>query len=505
MSYYNYNNTSVVLGSGNENHHFAVDSVGISLQNNLAPLYLIPDKSSFDYKSTQGLNGSLDLTYYLTGQDFLANFMENERNFVSGSFARLTFSSGYLSSYSFAVQQYGPVTVSANISFYGGLQGTFTPTHETSAVTGAKPLNYSDTSLTGISGAIPQFGGILQNAESVSYGFSSEFTPVYVVGQQLPREIRFNQKTTNLNINGYNLDFYTHENFASGLYDAEMTIGFSTPNKNEEFPYYSSDFISDSDGWNVNSMTVTAPDTKAGQINTMRANTVVGETYHYLYRTVFVAGRSYRVKGKIYMEGDINGVKINYGKTSATTHDTTVVETTDTNQWVDFESDIITPNNQYLWIFTLKDGAYAWNSTSASADKIYLKDIQIIPAHAQEYKTRGTLTSQNIEVSAGEKLRTSISLIQNKIGNAPSINNITPKSGPRGTEVTIRGKHLVSATSVSFGDSKIQAVDFVEVDPVNNAIKVNVPNTAIDSQITVRTPGGNDTSNTVFQVTDDGF
>ena len=467
MSYYNYNNTSVILGSGNENHHFAVDSVGISLQNNLTPLYLIPDKSSFDYKSTQGLNGSLDLTYYLTGQDFLADFIENERNFISGNFAGLTFSSGYLTSYGFNVQQYGPVRISANINFYGGLEGTFTPTRETSVVTGARPLNYANTTLTGVSGELPASNELLQKAESVDYSFSSEITPVYVVGQQLPREVRFNQKTTNVSINGYDLTKYTTANFASGLYDTEMTIGFSTPNKNTEFPYYSSDFSSDSDGWNANSMTVTAPDTHAGQANTMRANTVVGQTYHYLYRTVFVAGRSYRVKGKIYMEGDINGVKINYGKTSATSHD--------------------------------------WNSTSASADKIYLKDIQIIPAHAQEYKTRGTLTSQSIEVSAGEKLKTSISLIQNKIGNAPSINNITPKSGPRGTEVTIRGKDLVSATSVSFGDSKIQAVDFVEVDPVNNAIKVNVPNNAIDSLVTVRTPGGNDTFATVFEVTDDGF
>ena len=155
MSYYNYNNTSVILGSGNENHHFAVDSVGISLKNNLTPLYLIPDKSSFDYKSTQGLNGSLDLTYYLTGQDFLANFIENERNFISGNFAGLTFSSGYLTSYGFNVQQYGPVRISANISFYGGLEGTFTPTRETGVVTGARPLNYADTTLTGVSGELP--------------------------------------------------------------------------------------------------------------------------------------------------------------------------------------------------------------------------------------------------------------------------------------------------------------------------------------------------------------
>lgn len=358
MSYYNYNNTSVVLGSGNENHHFAVDSIGISLQNNLVPLYLIPDKSSFDYKSTQGLNGSLDLTYYLTGQDFLANFIENERNFISGNFAGLTFSSGYLTSYGFEVQQYGPVVINANINFYGGLQGSFAPTRETGVVTGARPLNYSDAGLTGISGAIPQFGGILQNAESVSYGFSSEFTPVYVVGEQMPREIRFNQKTTNLNINGYNLDFYTHENFASGLYDAEMTIGFKKPG-------------------------------------------------------------------------------------------------------------------------------------AASPE--------------QQYKTRGTLTSQAIEVSVGEKLRTSISLVQNKIGNAPSIVNVTPAKGARGSEVTIEGNHITNATSVSFGDSKIQAADFNSVDIPNSRIKVNVPNEAIDSRITVRTPGGNDTYDTAFQVIDDGF
>ncbi len=358
MSYYNYNNTSVVLGSGNENHHFAVDSVGISLQNNLTPVYLVPDKSSFDYKSTQGLNGSLDLTYYLTGQDFLANFIENEKNFISGNFAGLTFSSGYLTSYGFNVQQYGPVRIGVNISFYGGLQGAFTPTRETGVVTGARPLNYSDAGLTGISGAIPQLGGILQNAESVDYSFSSEFTPVYVVGEQMPREIRFNQKTTNLTINGYNLDFYTHQNFASGLYDAEMTIGFKKPG-------------------------MASPE--------------------------------------------------------------------------------------------------------------------------QEYKTRGTLTSQNIEVSAGEKLKTSISLIQNKIGNAPSIVNVTPTKGARGSEVTIEGNYITNATSVSFGSNKIQAVDFNSVDIPNNTIKVNVPNQAIDSQITVRTPGGNDTFATVFEVTDDGF
>ena len=224
----------------------------------------------------------MDLTYYLTGQDFLANFIENEKNFVSGNFAGLTFSSGYLSSYSFAVQQYGPVTVSANISFYGGLQGTFTPTRENRCCNWRKTAKLFRRWLNRYIRGNSPIRWNTANAESVDYNFSSEFTPVYVVGEQMPREIRFNQKTTNLNINGYNLDFTLTKNFASGLYDAEMTIGFKKPG-------------------------MSSPE--------------------------------------------------------------------------------------------------------------------------QEYKTRGTLTSQSIEVSAGEKLRTSISLIQNKIGNAPSIVNVTPAKG----------------------------------------------------------------------------
>ena len=322
----------------------------------------------------------------------------------------------------------------------------------------------------------------------------------------MPREIRFNQKTTNLNINGYNLDFYTHENFASGLYDAEMTIGFSTPNKNEEFPYYNSDFVSDSDGWNTNNMTVTAPDTQAGQKYTMRAAATATLSRHNIYRTVFKPGRSYRIKGKIFISTDqINQVQLQYSVANTNNDpDTVALAITTVNEWVDFETDIVTTNSQYLWLFGLKDDADHFNG--GTSDRFWIKDLKVIPVHAQEYKTRGTLTTQNIEVSAGEKLRTSISLIQNKIGDAPSIMRLSSNKKARGEEVTIFGSHLISATSVSFGDSKIQAVDFVEVDPVNNTIKVNVPNDAIDSYITVRTPGGNDTyTAAIFNVIDDGF
>ena len=511
MSYYNYNNTSLVVGSGNENHHLSVQSLGISLTNNLQPMYLVPDKSSFDYKATQGLNGNLDLSYYLTGEDFLANFIDNEQNFISGNFAGLTFSSGYLTSYSFAVQNYGPAMISANINFYGGLDGTFVPTRESSVVTGARPLNYSDCVLGDVSGSLPSdSSNRLTNAVDVSYGFTSEITPVYVVGEQLPREMRFNQKSIDVSIGGYDLTKYISSNFASGLYDAELTIGFSSPNNNTEWPYYSSDFSAGHDGWNNSNVTLTARDAY-GEADVLEVFGNTSDNYHYIYRTAATPGRSYRVKGKVrvneshdidnVMVHDEDGINYAIGKAGAVPGLSVAISTR--GEWVEFESDIFTPKTQYIFFYGRKGTSYVWGGTTS--DQFVVKDIQTIPVNIQEYRTRGTLVSQNMKVSPGDKLKTEISLRQNKIGGAPSIQSISTQSANRGAEVTIKGINLLKATSISFGDQKIQAVDFVEVDTTNGQIKVTVPAQAIDGLITVRTPGGNDTWDTTFQVLNDGF
>ena len=187
------------------------ENVGISLQSAIEPVYLAANKSSFDYQANKDINGSLSFTYYLTGRDPLREFTTNEKAPLSGSFAGLSFKSGYLTNYSFSFENYQPVRVSASVNFYGGLEGTFTPTRlnysEVGGSQGREYLNYYNATMTGVSGVLMSNAGETAgqlSAISAQYTFNSQIDPVYVVGEVLPREIRFLRKQTSVNMDIYN-------------------------------------------------------------------------------------------------------------------------------------------------------------------------------------------------------------------------------------------------------------------------------------------------------------
>ena len=187
------------------------ENVGISLQSAIEPVYLAANKTSFDYAANKDINGSLSFTYYLTGRDALREFTINEKAPLSGNFAGLTFKSGYLTNYSFSFENYQPVKVSANVNFYGGLEGTFTPTRlnyrEVGGSQGREYLNYYNATMTGVSGVLMSNAGETAgqlSAISAQYTFNSQIDPVYVAGQVLPREIRFLKKQTSVNMDIYN-------------------------------------------------------------------------------------------------------------------------------------------------------------------------------------------------------------------------------------------------------------------------------------------------------------
>tara|TARA_R100001086_G_scaffold151186_2_gene80426 strand:+ start:1181 stop:2800 length:1620 start_codon:yes stop_codon:yes gene_type:complete len=187
------------------------ENVGISLQSAIEPVYLAANKSSFDYQANKDINGSLSFTYYLTGRDPLREFMTNEKAPLSGSFAGLSFKSGYLTNYSFSFENYQPVRVSASVNFYGGLEGTFAPTRlnfsEVGGSQGREYLNYYNATMTGVSGVLMSNAGETAgqlSAISAQYTFNSQIDPVYVVGEVLPREIRFLRKQTSVNMDIYN-------------------------------------------------------------------------------------------------------------------------------------------------------------------------------------------------------------------------------------------------------------------------------------------------------------
>lgn len=223
MSYYNYNEAKLVLGpldatlSDNYGFEFSgaqpyfCENIGISLQSAIEPVYLAANKSSFDYRASKDINGTLSFSYFLTGSDPLREFMTNEKAPISGNFAGLSFKSGYLTSYGFSFENYQPVKVSASVTFYGGLDGTFTPTRltdeEKGGLDGREFLNFYNAAMTGVSGVL--LSNVGEDAGqlapiSASYSFSSQIDPVYVAGQLLPREIRFLKKQTSVNMGIYN-------------------------------------------------------------------------------------------------------------------------------------------------------------------------------------------------------------------------------------------------------------------------------------------------------------
>ena len=385
MSYYNYNNAKLELasyagGSWGAAVPIYVENLAISLTNNLKAIDLLPNRSSFGYLAGGGINGSLSLGYYLTGEDFLADFMEAD-NLISGNFAGLSFSSGVLSSYSFEVAPFGPIMVSANINFYGGLRGRFTPTRET---LDADILTYTDCKLTQISGVTPHEDGETEQitaSTSVSFGFASNVQPIYTVGDAVPRELRFNKKTIDASINGYALpswdegigDFtsdteqqnYLNDKFFSGIAEGELLIGFSSSN---------------------------------------------GTT-------------------------------------------------------------------------------------------------------GQSYKIRGTLKAHNINVTAGEKITTTLSLSQEKYQNAPAITSFTPTAGVVGATITILGTDLKDVTEVTFGDEKRVYTHFTT--HTSTTIVTTIPDEAITCRVGLKSPGGDaklgaatnygDGMPGIFTVQDGGF
>ena len=110
---------------------FLCESIEASLQSNVQPSYLNGFQFATDYSATDLVQGSLRITYYLTGQDLLRDYFDDNDSRISGNFGGLFFKEGKMSSYSIAGQPNQPIKVSADITFFDQLSGTFTPTDTT--------------------------------------------------------------------------------------------------------------------------------------------------------------------------------------------------------------------------------------------------------------------------------------------------------------------------------------------------------------------------------------
>ncbi len=224
--FYSYRNCNLNLNGNN----VFVSDIALSTKNQLSPVYLGDQRHAFDYVPDGPIQGNLKFSYYLTGNDFIKNYILEEDTFISGDFCGLRFYSGCLKNYSINGVPNEAITVSAEIEFFDSLAGSFSPT---TAQTNSKTvLRLSDAVISGIADSL--FDISTYNIESFSYQFNSNFTPIYRKNETLPYRISFKEKTLNSDIK---LDNYDQSLPLAGD-NVNFRLTFADPNNSANFETY---------------------------------------------------------------------------------------------------------------------------------------------------------------------------------------------------------------------------------------------------------------------------
>ena len=168
--FYTYRNIPITLNK----NELLVNSAQISTAANLLPNYIDGNRHSFEYVPSDNINGNLRLSYYLTGKDFLRDYIIDEKNSISGNISELYFNKGYLNNYSINAEPNSPVIVQANIVFFEPLTGQFiakTPVKQNS-----ESLNFGDAIIYDlVNYSIEPITNIL----FYSYNYTADVRPVY--------------------------------------------------------------------------------------------------------------------------------------------------------------------------------------------------------------------------------------------------------------------------------------------------------------------------------------
>ena len=171
---------------------FLCESVEASLQSNIQPSYLDGFQFATDYSATDLVQGSLNITYYLTGQDLLRDYFDDNDSRISGNFGGMFFKEGKMSSYSIAGQPNQPIKVNAEIVFFDQLSGTFTPS-DTPAEEVQVP-NFYNFQFT--NNSQDEIGNV--NILNFNYSLNNEIIPVRHLNSTLPDSLLVSQRNSQL-------------------------------------------------------------------------------------------------------------------------------------------------------------------------------------------------------------------------------------------------------------------------------------------------------------------
>jgi hypothetical protein len=177
MSYEIYKDGKIYL----DGVEFLANSISITTENSLSPDYIVTKRHPDNLYPSNGIKGNISLSYYLTGNDYLYNFVTNEQRGISVSSLGSNLVSmnvtGYLSSYNLALKPNNPLSVNANIVFFEEISGTASVSYSTYLVE-PKILSTSDIIVDALQGFSEEN---ITNIESVDFNYSCQINPNYTI------------------------------------------------------------------------------------------------------------------------------------------------------------------------------------------------------------------------------------------------------------------------------------------------------------------------------------
>ena len=191
MPFYTASNVDLTLN----NTGYYVSDVSVSSSASITPIKKIGSNLSHEYSSTTTVNGSLNISYYLTGSDPIKELTINDSP-VSGNFCGLYFNSGYINSYSMSFEPNQPARVEASFTFFSKMSGTFGK--RSSSLGDIRTLNVSDFRFS-------ETGVVNDNKVlSLSYQYSSNIAPYYSIQETgenpVPRRVEVLGKSVSMEV-----------------------------------------------------------------------------------------------------------------------------------------------------------------------------------------------------------------------------------------------------------------------------------------------------------------
>ena len=157
------------------NSNLIIDDVQLSNDIELSPQYYYDSPAAESKVSSRMWNGSLKLQYYLTGKDYLKQYIfGNGLETITGNIGGLIFKQGYLSDYTLSVEPNSAVKVNAGIAFFDKLTGIFSSSKQISKT--GFIFRSSDIQINNLSSYTKN---ITNNITKASFSYSCNLVPSY--------------------------------------------------------------------------------------------------------------------------------------------------------------------------------------------------------------------------------------------------------------------------------------------------------------------------------------